>query len=66
MYEFAVSLLPECVLTYYLIFKTHPFNIDLYKHLFHMFELNIRIVTCIYVELIKNISIPNLEFTGIN
>ena len=31
-----------------------------------MFELIIHIVTCIFVELIDNIDIPNIEFTCIN
>ena len=36
------------------------------KHIYHMFELIIHIVTCIFVELIDNIDIPKIEFTCIN
>ena len=55
MNELDISLLPECALMCYLIFKTPPFNIDPYKHLFRTFESIIHIVTCM-----------NVEFTGIN
>ena len=44
----------------YLILMTSPLNLDLYKHQFCLFELVIHIVTCIYIELIGNINIPNI------
>ena len=49
----------------YLIFMTFQFDIDAYTHIFHIFEFIIHIATCMYVKLIENINIPNIEFTGV-
>ena len=45
IYLLAISLLPGYLLTCYLKFITFPFNIDSYKHLFHIDKLIIYIVT---------------------
>ena len=52
-------------MTCYFIFITSTFDIDAYTHLFRIFELIIHIVTCMYVKLIENINITNIEFKGI-
>ena len=66
MYILAVSQHPDNILMCYLKFITSWFNIDVYELLYHMFELLIHIVTFIFVELIDNIDIPNIEFICIN